>query len=92
MHGLSRFGLYLLTFFSACILALKIITKEQWFLGSWVYVDLTAVATLFAILVSMAVVMIIGPYLQRVLFISISFLFTFVIVYFMIAPVYIGGV
>ena len=92
MHGLSRFGLYLLTFFSSCILALKIITKEQWFLGSWVYVDLTAVATLFAILVSMAVVMIIGPYLQRVLFISISFLFKFVIVYFMIAPVYIGGI
>ena len=92
MHGLSRFGLYLLTFFSACILALKIITKEHWFLGSWMYVDLTAVATLFAFLVSMAVVMIIGPYLQRVLFISISFLFTFVIVYFMIAPVYIGGV
>ena len=86
MHGLSRFGLYLLTFFSACILTLKIITKEQWFLGTWLYRDLSAVATLLAFLVSMAVVMIIGPHLQRVLFIVIFF-FTFVIV-----PVYIGGV
>ena len=92
MHGLSRFGLYLLTFFSACILALKIITKEHWFVHTWVYTDLTAVAVLFALLVSMAFVMIIGPYVQRALLISIFFLFTFVIVYFMIAPVYIGGV
>lgn len=92
MHGLSRFGLYPLTFFSTCILTLKIITKEHWFLGTWLYTDLSAVATLFAFLVAMAVAMIIGSYLQRVLFITISFLFTFVIVYFMIAPVYIGGV
>ena len=92
MHDLSRFGLYLLTFFSACILTLKIITKEQWFLGKWLYTDLSAVAALFAFLMSMTVITIIAPFLQRVLFISISFFFTFVIVYFMIAPVYIGGV
>lgn len=92
MHGLSRFGLYLLTFFSACILALKIITKEHWFLDTWVYTDLTAVATLFAFLVAMAVAMIVGPYLQRALFITIAFLLVFVTMYFMIAPVYIGGV
>lgn len=92
MNGISRFGLYLLTFFSACILVLKIITKEHLFLGTWLYVDLTAVATLFAFLVAIAVVMILNPFLQRVLFILISFLFTFVIVYFIIAPVYIGGI
>jgi hypothetical protein len=89
MQGPSRFGLYLLTLFSACILVLKIITKEQWFRGTWLYTDLSAVETLFAFLVS---VMIIGTYLQRVLFISISFLLTFIIVYFMMAPVYMGSV
>ena len=89
MQGPSRFGLYLLTLFSACILVLKIITKEQWFLGTWLYTDLSAVATLFAFLVSMTIVMIIGPHLQRVLFISISFLLTFVVVYFILtSPAY----
>ena len=92
MQGPSRFGLYLLTLFPACILVLKIITKEQWFRGTWLYTDLSAVETLFAFLVSMTIVMIIGTYLQRVLFISISFLLTFIIVYFMMAPVYMGSV
>ena len=61
MQGPSRFGLYLLTLFSTCILVLKIITKEQWFLGTWLYTDLSAVETLFAFLVSMTIMMIIWP-------------------------------
>ena len=65
MHGFSNLLLYLLTFLSACMLAFKTNTKEQLFLGKWFYTDLSALAILFGVIVSIAVILIVSQTMKN---------------------------
>jgi hypothetical protein len=91
MNPLSRFGFLLLSASAVAIILLKIFTHFGWFVGSWLYTDLTAFTVLFGFVVAISMVLVLNGALRSIYTILIVFFIVLALMYLFIDPIYLEG-